>query len=261
MNTTTPATEPSRPTARQTDRRALRHGWRRAQSRRYPIPANPHKHCEIAQIDARKGGMPGELASFCAAAAAAPIHDQANGTAADHYDEMNTTTPATEPSRPTARQTDRRALRHGWRRAQSRRYPIPANPHKHCEIAQIDARKGGMPGELASFCAAAAAAPIHDQANGTAADHYDEMNTTTPATEPSRPTARQTDRRALRHGWRRAQSRRFPIPANPHKHCEIAQIDARKGGMPGELLHSVPQQPRHRSTTKPTAPRLTTTTK
>ena len=131
-----------------------------------------------------------------AAAAAAPIHDQANGTAADHYDEMNTTTPATEPSRPTASQTDRRALRHGWRRAQSRRFPIPANPHGCWGIALQDAPHRVGTRWLRPLFAAAAAAPIHDQANGTAADHYDEMNTTTPATEPSRPTASQTDRRA-----------------------------------------------------------------
>ena len=52
------------------------------------------------------------VASFCVAAAAAPIHDQANGAAAAHYDEMNTTPAATEPSRRgiTERATRQHAL-------------------------------------------------------------------------------------------------------------------------------------------------------
>ena len=72
-------------------------------------PKTAHKHCEITQIDARKSSMPGELVHSVPQQPRHRPTDQANGTAADHYDEMNTTTPATEPSRPTARQTDRRA--------------------------------------------------------------------------------------------------------------------------------------------------------
>ena len=144
-----------------------------------------------------------------------------------------TTHPSTEPANCQANQAPRAQPRFQSRGISD--IPDPRTPAWALRNRPNRRPKRRHARRASSFCAAAAAAPIHDQANGTAADHYDEMNTTTPATDPSRPTARQTARRALRHGWRRAQSRRFPIPANPHGCWGIAQTEPLRTGvaMPG----------------------------
>ncbi len=190
-----------------------------------------------------------------AAAAAAPIHDQANGTALTHKTPWNLNDPP--PSR-------------AGRPPGNRRGRVPGADLPSCKASE---RLGALnrsdlgkqpktPPEttstrwLSSFFDAAAAAPIHDQANGTAADSQDTMEPKRPATEPSRQTARQqtcrvpgADLPSCKASERLGALNRSDLGKQPKRHP--------KREAPGGLAHHLTQQPRHRPTTKRTAPRLT----
>ena len=231
----------------------------RAKRNPAPIPANPHGHWENSDF----GEVPGDCKSrrfpFSQGPAAAPHADQTNRTTAgSNYNAMKPKRPVPAQSRPTARQTDRRAPGDAPDRAKRNPAPIPANPHGHWENSDF--------GEVRCDCKfprfpcsqGPAAAPPADQTNNTTAgSNYNAMKPKRPVPAQSRPTARQTDSpraRATPPIARNGIRLRSPQTRMGTGKTAISERSGAIASSQGSHAHK--DQPRHCPPTRRTTPRL-----
>ena len=188
---------------------------------------------------------------FSQGPAAAPPADQTNSTTAgSNYNAMKPKRPVPAQSRPTARQTDRRAPGDAPDRAKRNPAPIPANPHGHWENSDFGEVRRDCKFPRFPCSQGPAAAPPADQTNSTTAgSNYNAMKPKRPVPAQSRPTARQTDSPRAR---RRPRSRETESGSDPRKPAwALGKQRFRRG--PARL--QVPKVPMLRWTSRGTARR------